>query len=211
MRSATGIAFTAALCIAAASLASPTMQAQPRQDQLQSPEAFARLNDPQARAQALFLEAAKVLMHPRCMNCHPATDRPTQGVDMHVHYPPVLRGDNGGGVPGNTCAACHMESNTRIFPDDRHPLRSIPGNPRWGLAPIEMAWQGKSPGEICLQLKDPARNGGRDLALLHEHMAKDDLVGWGWQPGEGRDPVPGTQKVFGELIQAWIDAGAACP
>lgn len=210
MRTATCIAFTAALCIAAASLGSSVMQAEPRQPELRSPEAFARLGD-QARAQALFLEAAKVLMHPRCMNCHPATDRPTQGADMHVHYPPAQRGDNGGGVPGNTCAACHMESNTRIFPGERHPLRSIPGNPRWGLAPIEMAWQGKSAGDICRQLKDPARNGGRDLALLHEHMAKDDLVGWGWEPGEGRDPVPGSQKLFGELIQAWIDAGAACP
>ena len=209
MRTATSIVFTAALCVAA-SLTSP-MQGQPRQDQLQPPEAFTGLGDPQARAQALFLEAAKVLMHPRCMNCHPANDRPTQGADMHVHYPPVLRGDNGGGVPGNTCAACHMESNTNMFPGDRHAIRSIPGNSRWGLAPIEMAWQGKSAGDICRQLKDPARNGGRDLALLHEHMAKDDLVGWGWEPGDGRDPVPGTQKLFGDLIQAWIDAGAACP
>ena len=31
-------------------------------------------------------------------------------------------------------------------------------------------------GEICAQLKDPGRNGGRDLRLLHEHLVKDDLV-----------------------------------
>jgi hypothetical protein len=42
-------------------------------------------------------------------------------------------------------------------------------------------------------------------------MAKDELVGWGWAPGEGRDPVPGTQARFGEIIQAWIDTGAVCP
>ena len=29
-------------------------------------------------------------------------------------------------------------------------------------------------------------NGGRNLSLLHEHLAHDDLVAWGWQPGEGR-------------------------
>ena len=46
-----------------------------------------------------------------------------------------------------------------------------PGNPRWGLAPIEMAWQGKTVREICQQLKDPSRNGGRDLALIHAHTA----------------------------------------
>lgn len=210
MRIAATIVVAAALGVAA-TLANPLARAEPRQTELRSPEAFAQLTDQQARAQALFLEAAKVLMHPRCMNCHPANDRPTQGDDKHVHFPPVLRGDNGGGVPGNTCGACHMESNTNMFPGERRAIRSIPGNPRWGLAPIEMAWQGKSVGDICRQLKDPARNGGRDLALLHEHVAKDDLVGWGWDPGDGRDPVPGTQKLFGELIQAWIDAGAACP
>lgn len=210
MRIAATIVIAAALGVAA-TLANPLVRAEPRQTELRSPEAFAQLTDSQARAQALFLEAAKVLMHPRCMNCHPANDRPTQGDDKHVHFPPVLRGDNGGGVPGNSCGACHMESNTNMFPGERRAIRSIPGNPRWGLAPIEMAWQGKSAGDICRQIKDPARNGGRDLALLHEHVAKDDLVGWGWDPGDGRDPVPGTQKLFGELIQAWIDAGAACP
>jgi hypothetical protein len=74
-----------------------------------------------------------------------------------------------------------------------------------------MAWQGKSIGDICRQIKDPSRNGGRDLKLLHEHMAADDLVAWGWQPGEGRNPAPGTQELFGKLIQAWIDNGAQCP
>jgi len=36
-------------------------------------------------------------------------------------------------------------------------------------------------------------------------------VGWGWTPGHGRTPAPGTQKEFGDLIRAWIDNGAACP
>jgi hypothetical protein len=79
------------------------------------------------------------------------------------------------------------------------------------MAPIEMAWQGKSAGEICRQLKDPNRNGGRSLALLQEHLAGDDLIAWGWQPGEGRDPAPGTQRLLGALVQAWVDSGAECP
>jgi hypothetical protein len=74
-----------------------------------------------------------------------------------------------------------------------------------------MAWQGKSVGEICRQLKDTAKNGGRDLALLQEHIAKDDLVAWGWTPGPSRDPAPGTQEAAGQLVQAWIDSGAECP
>ncbi len=74
-----------------------------------------------------------------------------------------------------------------------------------------MAWEGKSIGDICRQIRDPQRNGGRDLELLHEHLAKDDLVGWGWNPGAGRDPAPGTQEQLGQLVRAWIDTGAECP
>ena len=46
--------------------------------------------------------------------------------------------------------------------------------------------------------------------LIH-HMAEDSLVGWGWHPGVGREPAPGTQKEFGELIKAWVETGGACP
>ena len=176
---------------------------------LQSPAGFASIVDSAARSRALFTEAAKVITNPRCMNCHPAGEHPTQGNDRHEHRPPVVRGEAGLGIAGNTCSACHSEHNFTLHEGASY--RSIPGHPRWGMAPLEMAWQGKSVGEICRQIKDPARNGGRDLKLLHEHMAKDDLVAWGWQPGEGREPAPGSQQVFGELIQAWIDSGAECP
>ena len=57
----------------------------------------------------------------------------------------------------------------------RHPWPSA-----MALAPIEMAWQGKSLGEICTQIKDPARNGGRTMAELVHHMAEDD-----WSAGAG--------------------------
>ena len=90
-------------------------------------------------------------------------------------------------------------------------LKSMPGHPKWQLAPIEMAWEGQPLGAICEQIKDPARNGGKSMAELLEHMAHDDLVGWGWNPGEGREPAPGNQEVFGALIKAWIDTGAHCP
>jgi hypothetical protein len=176
---------------------------------LRDPASFASIGDQAARSRALFSEAAKVIMSPRCMNCHPAGDRPTQANDMHPHMPPVTRGDAGIGVPGNTCTACHTDHNFTL--EEHSSYRSIPGHPRWSLAPIEMAWQGKSAGEICLQLRDPKRNGGRDLARLHEHAAGDDLIAWGWQPGAGRDPAPGTQQLFGALVQAWIDTGAQCP
>ncbi len=176
---------------------------------LKVPSAFAGIADPGNRSRALFSEAAKVIMGPRCMNCHPNGDSPTQGNDLHIHMPPVTRGESGVGVAGNTCSACHTEHNYTLAVQASY--RSIPGHIRWGMAPVGMAWQGKTVGEICRQLKDPARNGGRSLASLHDHIATDDLVAWAWQPGEGRDPAPGSQETLGMLVQAWIDTGAECP
>ena len=40
--------------------------------------AFASVTDEKARSVALFVEAAKVITSPRCMNCHPATRQATQ-------------------------------------------------------------------------------------------------------------------------------------
>jgi hypothetical protein len=183
-------------------------QAQDR-GELRPPTAFDGISDLQERSRALFSEASKVIMSPRCVNCHPASDRPLQGDDQHPHEPFVTRGDSGDGVPGNSCRGCHTDRNFNV--GDGASYQSIPGHPRWGLAPIEMAWEGKSQRDICAQIKDRNRNGGRDLALLHEHLAKDDLIAWGWSPGLGRQPVPGTQMRLGELIQTWIDTGAHCP
>jgi hypothetical protein len=175
--------------------------AQTNQSSLRPPSAFASISDPGERSRAMFAEVAKVLTHPRCLNCHPAGDRPTQANDIHPHKPFVLR--------DAPCVTCHTDRNFTLH--ERASYQSIPGHPRWMTAPIEMAWQGKSTGEICRQLKDRDRNGGRDLALLHEHLAHDDLVAWGWQPGAGREPAPGSQALLGELVQAWIDTGAQCP
>src|SRR5215470_5251498 len=179
-------------------------------DDLRAPSAFANIADADARSRALFSEAAKVITNPRCMNCHPASDSPLQGNDKHRHIPPVMRGEAGVGGPGHQCAACHTQSNYTLL-EPATTYESSPGHPRWGMAPVEMAWEGKSAGEICVQLKDPKRNGGRDLKLLQEHIAHDDLVAWGWNPGSGRAPAPGSQARLGELIQAWIDTGDHSP
>src|SRR5258707_11015892 len=128
--------------------------------------------DDQARSIALFLEAGKVLQHPRCLNCHPATERPTQTDAMRPHLPLIVRGENGHGPPGLPCSACHHVANY-------DPAR-VPGHPDWHLAPATMAWQGRSLGAICVQLKDPARNGGRDLpALLRRERGESGRLGGG--------------------------------
>jgi hypothetical protein len=199
MRAATAVVTSLGFAIAATSSAAAQSS---NPVELRSPSAFTSIGDPAARSRALFSEAAKVFTSPRCMNCHPAGDRPTQADDRHPHQPLITR--------DQSCLTCHTDNNYTLT-TDRASYESIPGHPRWGVAPIEMAWQGKSIGEICRQIKDPDRNGGRTLALLHEHVAHDDLVAWGWKPGQGRQPAPGSQELLGQLIQAWIDSGAECP
>ena len=78
-------------------------------DELRLPSAFSNIPDRGARSRALSGEAAKVIMSPRCMNCHPPGDQPHQGDDRHVHQPAALRGEANNGVPGLPCAACHND------------------------------------------------------------------------------------------------------
>jgi hypothetical protein len=170
---------------------------------LRDPQSFGTIADTRARSLALFEEAGKVLQHPRCVNCHPPDDRPRQGMTSKLHQPAAICGAGDHGVAAMTCDACHHEAN--------YDVARVPGNPAWRLAPAEMPWLGKSLGEICTQIKDRERNGGRSLDEIADHASNDSLVGWGWAPGAGREPAPGTQKQFGALIRAWIDSGAVCP
>jgi hypothetical protein len=172
-------------------------------DELRAPAAFSAIPDRGERARAMFVEIARVLTHPRCVNCHPADDTPRQG-DRHApHDPPVTRGPDDRGVVGMQCTTCHQERNAE--------LARVPGAKDWHLAPREMAWLGKTPGEICAQLSDPARNGGRTLAEVAHHVGHDALVAWGWEPGHGRARAPGSQVELAALFEAWIADGAACP
>ena len=170
---------------------------------LATPESFAGISDANARSAAIFTELGKVLTHPRCVNCHPAGDRPRQGDIGRLHQPPVARGADNHGLPAMRCSICHGNAN---FDPGR-----MPGHHDWHLAPREMAWEGKTLAEICTQLKDPARNGGHKPEDLIQHIGADTLVGWAWAPGYGRTPAPGTQAQAGALVEAWVKSGAACP
>lgn len=170
--------------------------------QLRPAATFATITDPAARSVALFEEAGRVILHPRCMNCHPRTDRPTQTDAMRPHMPWVTRGPDDAGARTLRCATCHHDANFAAS--------GVPGNPKWKLAPVEMAWQGKTLGQICRQILDPARaHMGREELL--RHMAEDELVGWAWHPGGKRTPAPGTQAQFGAIIKAWLETGGKCP
>ncbi len=153
-----------------------------------------------------FLSAYKVLMSPRCMNCHPAGDVPLQGDDSHLHTQGVQRGPDGKGVYALKCSNCHQPANSPG-------LHAPPGNPKWALPPatMKMVFQGKSPAALAAQLKDPSKNGHRSLAQLVDHITNDTLVRQGWHPGEGRTLPPLSHEVFAANFKAWIDKGAYVP
>ena len=160
----------------------------------------------EAASRAAFLAAYKVLMSPRCMNCHPAGDAPLQGDDSHVHTQNVQRGPDGKGKFALKCANCHQDAN---LPGDNMP----PGNPNWHLpAPqTPLVFQGKSPAELARQLKDPKQNGGKTLEQLLKHVTEDKLALAGWDPGDGRTKPPLTHEEFAQKVREWIEKGAAIP
>jgi hypothetical protein len=162
--------------------------------------------DTRAKSQALFLQMASVFASPRCMNCHPRAAFPTQGDDRHRHTMNVARGPDDHGAPGLHCGTCHQATNQAAS--------GVPGAPDWQLAPLRMAWDGYTAGELCRALLDPARGGMKpDQFVDHFNTA---FVRWAWAPGIDAHGTPRTvppipHDQFVALTQQWVATGAACP
>ena len=151
-----------------------------------------------------------VFSHPRCADCHVADDRPRWSGAHYggtrVHGFNVQGGADGSGFgnPGLRCTTCHFASNSTA-------LHGPPGAENWRLAPVEMVWFGKTSAEVCAQIKDSTRNGGRSLQDVAMHVRDDHLVAWGWAPGADREPAPGSAEETYKAIENWMSAGAPCP
>lgn len=152
-----------------------------------------------------FQKVYTVLMNPRCMNCHPAGDRPLQGDDSHIHIMNVQRGKDGKGVYALKCSNCHQPQNTPG-------VHTPPGNPKWQLpaADMKMVFQGRSAHELALQIMDYNKNGHKNKEQLLEH-ARDTLVKAGWNMGEGRTPPPMVYNDFVKAWDTWIEKGGYAP
>jgi len=152
-----------------------------------------------------FMDVYKVLMSPRCMNCHPAGDVPLQGDDSHLHQMFPKRGKEGKGLYAMKCSNCHQAMNAPG-------LHTPPGNPKWQLPPadMKMVFQRKTPRQLALQIMDYKRNGHKNKQQLLEH-ARDTLVKAGWNMGEGRKPPPLSYDAFLTAWDTWINNGAYAP
>ncbi|MET1057887.1 MAG: hypothetical protein ABWY16_21410 [Pedobacter sp.] len=171
---------------------------------VENPEPIVFRKDSVASVKA-FTAVYKVLMSPRCMNCHPQGDIPLQGDDSHLHTMFPKRGLEGKGVLAMKCANCHQPTNTPG-------LHTPPGNPNWHLPPadMKMVFQGKTPRQLAKQLVDPKLNGHKDMKKLIEH-ADDGLVKAGWNPGEGRTLPPMSHAAFKKAWLTWLSTGAYAP
>ena len=162
---------------------------------------------------AAWQQVYSVLTHPRCINCHTATNYPQQGDDRHRHFANVVRGPEGNGVPGLNCATCHQEANANST--------GVPGSHNWHLAPLSMAWQDRndqplSSAQVCRVLTDRSKNHDMDGPALLKHHAEDKLVGWAWEPGRDingaqRTLPPLSRPEFAEATRQWVEAGTPCP
>jgi hypothetical protein len=82
------------------------------------------------------------------------------------------------------------------------------------MAPLRMAWEDLSVGELCRALLDPARGGMKQAAFIpHFHTG---LVRWAWSPGtrahgETREAPPIPYEQFLTLTREWIELGTPCP
>ena len=167
-----------------------------------------------AQGLAAWERVYSVLISPRCINCHTATNYPQQGDDRRRHFANVVRGGpEGKGVPALTCAGCHQEVNADST--------GVPGAPNWHLAPLSMRWQDTndrplSSAAVCRAVTDRSRNHNMDGRALLKHNAEDKLVLWGWHPGRRPDGTmrtlpPLTHAEFADATRTWVEAGTPCP
>src|ERR1700687_5286791 len=147
----------------------------------------------------LSLQIHQVLIHPRCLNCHPKSDSPKQGDQRRIHTPPMTSGPHDNAPLGSQCAECHQQAN--------YAASGVPGAPNWHLAPISMAWEDKTPGELCRALLDQRTNGNGDHRTPVRHLTQDKLAAGGGGRGTGvdgkqREPVTIARTEFNRIVRA---------
>lgn len=153
----------------------------------------------------------EVASHPRCANCHvgpserPMWSGPAYG-KTRPHGMNIQAGESRIGAETVVCSTCHAYRETsNDFP---HAAPQVASN--WRLAPVEADWFGKSSTEICEQLRDTDRNGGRDFTEIANHLDHDLILHWAWNPGGGREPAPYDLQTHVNDILAWGVGGMPC-
>ncbi|WP_163851387.1 hypothetical protein [Pseudooceanicola aestuarii] len=169
-----------------------------------------------AEGLAAMARIHEVTTHPRCANCHTGPENIPMWYGgaagpARPHGMNITAGDSRMGVETLPCTTCHRTSDHLRSGLNAPPHAGLD----WQLAPVEFEWFEKSAAEICAQLADPDRNGGRDWMGLAEHLVEDaghrGFVLWGWNPGGGREPAPYDLQSHVDDVLIWGVAGQPCP
>ena len=170
--------------------------------------AKAMLASPRSDGLAAWQKVYSVMVSPRCLNCHTATNYPQQGDDRHRHVANVIRGPQDKGVVALNCSTCHQSANANST--------GVPGAHNWHLAPLSMRWQDVS--DRPLSSADVCRSVLRLLDGQHllKHHEEEPLVLWAFNPGLRPDGTmralpPITHAEFVEATRQWVKAGTPCP
>lgn len=161
---------------------------------------------------AAFDRIYEVASHPRCSNCHVGADHipmwsgPSYG-ETRSHGMNINAGESRIGAETLQCSTCHAY-NEHAY-DIPHAAPQVAMN--WMLPPVEAEWFDKAAVYICNQLRDPQRNGGRDMMDLAAHLDHDLILHWAWSPGGGREPAPYSLQEHVDDILTWGVAGMPCP
>ena len=157
----------------------------------------------------------QVASHPRCSNCHVGSDHrpmwsgPSYG-RTRPHGMNINAGESRIGAETIMCSTCHIHTgDTGRGNEQAHAAPRVAAD--WRLPPVEAAWFGRTSEEICAQLRDPERNGGRDFIELADHLGHDVILHWAWTPGGGREPAPYSLQEHVNDIIDWGVAGFPCP
>jgi len=153
----------------------------------------------------------EVVSHPRCSNCHvgasnrPIWSGPTYG-KSRPHGMNINAGKSRIGAETVLCSTCHAyREGLNDFP---HAAPQVAMN--WRLAPVEAEWFGKTSLEVCQQLRDEDRNGGRTYLNIAEHLDHDLILHWAWNPGGGREAAPYDLQSHVNDVLAWGVGGLPC-
>lgn len=187
-----------------------------------------------------FAYLHQVTTHQRCVNCHGVIEnglqRPMVGDDSHIHpmnissvHNLILKVEGKGFVesPNSnqpiSCRGCHRDVNATAKGMPPGAANDLMPGFVWHMPPPTMILtKDMSPQTLCDNWLNPIKNsflaqrGGRDDMVTFKkefvhHVSDDPLVIWAWQPGPGRQPVPGSHDDFVRAMKLWIDAGAKCP
>ena len=140
-------------------------------------------NAPDPRGLEVWGRIFEVFSHPRCANCHVGEDNRPLWSGSHYtiygagesvaeavfHGMNVRGGEQRNGMPLVPCSTCHSTANSTQ-------LHGPPGAPHWQLPPVSMQWAGRSSAQVCEQIKDPSRTGGRELDAIADHISHDALI-----------------------------------